>query len=1095
MRTRGHSPVAIRPRRRTNIIPRLDVLEDRRLMAVAFVETPFPAPAGGYIHPLLVTHASDGAVWTISGVGDLAEASPSSIHATRTDPQGVMTDVPGLPASENPVALFAGDRGSVWAVTDAHNGTGHIVRLATTFSITANLPAAPLSATLGADGDVWITTFPTGSGDSHSISRFDPRTGVITPFALPGGSTKLGPIITANDGNLWTIEPDAKKVVKVTPAGQITEYLIPIKPWTIAAGAGGGVWVAGSDAGGNPVIAQVTSGGTATIATTLAQPLPYFGPSAAASSMAAAPDGSLWFINEYQEAIGHLKSDGSLDYFPQPETSRTFHLSLTTDGATGFYFTHVVGSEFVHLLTDAPEPGVLLTAKSIEHVEGPLPAGLTIATFTTTDATAFPFDFIARYQIANQLPQVGTVLSDGRGGFVVQTSGMDPVQQPGSQFLSVTVLDVKHNNSIGAKSSGIGLVKIDDSPVTITGLSVSATAGVAYTGAVATLTDPDGGVAGDVPTQATINWGDGGSSSATVTPSSSSATNVAVPVGHVYATAGSYPITITANHGGTISSGTSTVTVGIPAITSITPVTAGFSQGHRSDTVVASFQTASESVANNYTTGVDWLPNYLKLTKIVQVGPTSFDVVAGAVFSSWGEQRFSVYVAPSASHSPRSYVEVDAIVTPAPVTASTLPIEVEPAGGTLFGTGRGPVASFTSGNPQATATDFRATISSSDGGSWRSSVVADNGGGFLVEGDHRFPVAQTAGTFVVTIKIDNFLDSGQVANAATLSSSVTVFASTFGLGRAEGDTATTPVGQGWIGYIGSFVPTDQKAQTSDFTATVHWDDGTPDSPAQNSPLGGGPFLIGVGHVFSIVGDRIATIDIVSNTGEHATATATFHVLPPPFLATGAALAGTQGTTISGVVATFHDATPSAPSAYSSTIDWGDGTLSPGTVSTYQDAFVVFGSHVYATAGPHAYGLVIQENGGTPVTATGTVMVAATDPIPKPIGTPAGGGPAGGGPMTIVSARSIRNKHGFIRVVVTLSGTVDTTAVTNAARYMLTEPGKPGKHATKDKIDKIASTTYDPSTKTLTLVPKGTFRRPVAFRVGVVGSASVMALAS
>ena len=98
-------------------------------------------------------------------------------------------------------------------------------------------------------------------------------------------------------------------------------------------------------------------------------------------------------------------------------------------------------------------------------------------------------------------------------------------------------------------------------------------------------------------------------------------------------------------------------------------------------------------------------------------------------------------------------------------------------------------------------------------------------------------------------------------------------------------------------------------------------------------------------------------------------------------------------------------------------------------------------------------------------------------------------------MTIVSARSIRNNHGFTRVVVTLSGTVDTTTLTNVARYVLTEPGKPGKHGTKDKIDKITSATYDPSTKTLTLVPKGTFRRPVAFRVAVLGSASVMALAS
>lgn len=1097
MRTRRHSPLATRSRRRTNIIPRLDILEDRRLMAVAFVETALPVAPGHTYAPSHVARAADGAVWTIGLDLSSGNATPSTYRATRTDSAGVTTNVSGLPDGETPVALFAADNSSVWTVTAAASGGGgHVVKLNADFYSTGVLTdETPRSAALGGDGNVWITATASSGTSNSVVERFDPRTGVFTRFASPSGSAPVGPIVAASDGNLWFVEPIAGKVAKVNTLGQITEYAAGITPWTIAAGAAGTTWIAGTDPAGHAVIAKVAADGTTTIATTIAttagQSTPFTDSHMSANTLAGAADGSLWFINATHGSIGHLKADGSLDDYPLP-TMGTRPGSLTGDGGLGFNFIQSTIPGFANLRTDAPDPGVSLTAKSIEHAAGPLPSGLTIASFTTTDAAAFPFDFIARYQIANQAPQVGTVLSDGRGGFVVRTSGTDPVQRPGSAFLSVTVLDVKHNNSIGAKSSGIGLVKINAGAVTIAGLNLSATAGVAYTGTIATLTDPDGGVAGDSITQATIDWGDGGTSSTAVTPSSSSATNLAFPVGHVYANAGNFTITITANHGGTISTGTSSVSVKIPSVTAIAASTAGYSQGHRSEALVATFETATESVAANYRGRSD-LPGYPSTTRIVQVGSTSFEVWETIEFASWGETQLPLSV--TTTDGFQSNVQSIAIVTPAPITASTLPIRVGADSGGVYGFARGPIASFSSGNRHAAASDFRATITSSDGGSWRAWVVADGRGGFVVEGDHKFPTAAAAGTFVLTIKIDNYQEPGQLANAATLGATASVAAYVPGLGVVEGVSATAPVGEGWIGYIGSFIPSDPGAKASDFSVSVHWDDGTPDSPGTSSPLGDGSFLIGVGHVFPIVGHRTATIDIVSSTGGHATATATFHVLPPPFAAIGSALIGTQGTAISGVVATFHDATPSAPSAYSATIDWGDGTLSTGAVSTYQEAFVVYGSHVYATAGPHTYSVVMKENDGTPVTATGTITVAVTNPTPKPVGTPAGSGPVGGGPMRIVSARSIRSRRGLIRVVITLSGTVDAKAVSDASQYVLIEPGKLGKPGTKDKVAKITGATYDSSTKTLTLAPKGTFRRPVAFRVGIVGSASVTALAS
>jgi len=47
---------------------------------------------------------------------------------------------------------------------------------------------------------------------------------------------------------------------------------------------------------------------------------------------------------------------------------------------------------------------------------------------------------------------------------------------------------------------------------------------------------------------------------------------------------------------------------------------------------------------------------------------------------------------------------------------------------------------------------------------------------------------------------------------------------------------------------------------------------------------------------------------------------------------GIGLSGPAGGTLSGPVATFTDPAPEPTSSYSATIDWGDGSSSPGTIS-------------------------------------------------------------------------------------------------------------------------------------------------------------------
>src|SRR5262249_41888893 len=66
-------------------------------------------------------------------------------------------------------------------------------------------------------------------------------------------------------------------------------------------------------------------------------------------------------------------------------------------------------------------------------------------------------------------------------------------------------------------------------------------------------------------------------------------------------------------------------------------------------------------------------------------------------------------------------------------------------------------------------------------------------------------------------------------------------------------------------------------------------------------------------------------------------------------ATGYNLAGIEGQQVNGIVATFTDVTypTNLPDDFTANINWGDGTISAGTVTAQGSFFVVRGIHTYA----------------------------------------------------------------------------------------------------------------------------------------------------
>ena len=99
---------------------------------------------------------------------------------------------------------------------------------------------------------------------------------------------------------------------------------------------------------------------------------------------------------------------------------------------------------------------------------------------------------------------------------------------------------------------------------------------------------------------------------------------------------------------------------------------------------------------------------------------------------------------------------------------------------------------------------------------------------------------------------------------------------------------------------------------------------------------------------------------------------------------GFSFSGSSGSPIGGTVATFTDPNTSATaSAYSASINWGDGTTSPGTITGGNGNFSVAGSHAYSAGGTYPVSVTITSAGTSQGSSTVADSAAITAP-PSPV---------------------------------------------------------------------------------------------------------------
>jgi hypothetical protein len=163
-------------------------------------------------------------------------------------------------------------------------------------------------------------------------------------------------------------------------------------------------------------------------------------------------------------------------------------------------------------------------------------------------------------------------------------------------------------------------------------------------------------------------------------------------------------------------------------------------------------------------------------------------------------------------------------------------------------------------------------------------------------------------------------------------------------------------------------------------ATIDWGDGT--TTNGTIPAGGSSFTVRGRHSYAMAGhpDLVTTVrDICTQDSGSAHSQVTIN--DAALTATGAPVSAYARYPATVVVATFTDANPlGKPENFTATVDWGDGTSGPATVSARPGGgFQVTGTTTYKVPDSYPVSVTINDAGGSTATATTTATISAAPP--------------------------------------------------------------------------------------------------------------------
>jgi hypothetical protein len=671
----------------------------------------------------------------------------------------------------------------------------------------------------------------------------------------------------------------------------------------------------------------------------------------------------------------------------------------TVSGSTGGPFTVTGSHTYTDELTNGTysvtvsEPGVNFTATpvtaSVNVTEADVlsvsttPTGTApenfpfsgaFASFDDSNKSAVASDFSATLDFGD-----GTTFSTAAGNLTITGGAGTPFRvsttvghayaDEGVYTFKVTLSDDAPGSATATATGTLTIIEGD--AFSGTGLTITPVEQASFTGGVATFTNTGSSPNPDITDfTATIDWGDGTTTAGTLSGSSSSIT---VSGTHTYVEDGIYTTAVTLTDE---APGTATATVNgtanvAEATLTAAPVSISTTEGqHFSGLVGIASDPGSTDPASEFSVTIDW-GDGTTTTGTVTGSDGSYNLFADHTYTDEGSLTAKVTF--FENDDPTTTVSVNS-----PVTVADGDV-LSGSGITFSGTEgqsfSGTVATFTNtGFPANPSSDFTATIDWGDGTTTTGTVATSAGSPYTVTGSHTYT---DEGTFTTKVTLS---DDVPGTGTATATGAATI---------AEGDVLSgtgSPIsgteGQSFSGTVATFTNTGFLANpSSDFTATIDWGDGTT-TTGTVAGSAGSPYTVTGSHTYTEEG-TFTTKVILSDAPGTATATATGTATiadADVFTVTGVNFSVNAGGAFAGTVANFTDKyTGNVASDFTATIDWGDGTTSPGTITGSNGSFSVTGSHTYSTGGQFTVSVQVADD--APGTATGSGSNTATVTFP------------------------------------------------------------------------------------------------------------------
>jgi hypothetical protein len=605
------------------------------------------------------------------------------------------------------------------------------------------------------------------------------------------------------------------------------------------------------------------------------------------------------------------------------------------------------------MLAGSSQSAVSFLDPTISATEGQAFNGV-VDMFQPMDGLNDPSNYTASISWGDGQVSGGVITADSQsGGFDV--SGSHTYTDDGAYAIQITLQDSAGNTSVLSDSA-----QVADAALSAQRTIMTAQPGTELADVIGSFTDANP-QAQPSDFQASIQWGDGGVSTATIAGNASLFTVNGL---HTYVQTGSYSVTVSIlDSGGSTTSFTSTIAVGVSLGNGVGLVAndpaINATEGASFSGPVATF-TDSDGNTNPalYSASIVWGDGATTTGTVTGTGGSNGFTVSGThTYAEEGNDAVAVSI--SDTDGAHFNVNSTAIVADAALTP-TAGSGLNPTSGTAYSA---TWATFTDGDPNGAVSDFSATIAWGDGTVSAGTVATNTGGGFKVTGTHTYP---QGGSLQAAVTV---YDAGGASGSVTDSVNV---------------AGLTPTGVNFSQNIGTmqspfpvatFTDSDGNHTPGRYTASINWGDGT---TTTGTLSGTGPFTVKGQHGYGQQGYYPVTVSISDTDGARATANSNANVSHGTLSATSQVPSSSTSLMYSGQVATLSDSDGNTAPNYSATINWGDGTTTSGTLSVGP---TISGRHSYAAAGTYAVTTIAIDNiDGSAASVSSNMTISLSGPL-------------------------------------------------------------------------------------------------------------------